>query len=116
MRAVKSRPTRRSIWQLEDLEGRLVPAGVVSATLSPAGLLTILGDDKGNFFNLDLSGASPKLTPDATTDVGGGPGVIFNVPGGTAKSLKVDLAGGNDTMVIVNTQNFILTGSAKIDL
>lgn len=116
MRAFKFRPIRRSFLQLEHLEDRSVPAGVVSANLSAAGLLTIVGDDQANVFTLDLSGASPVLSPDLTTDVGAGPGVDFPVSGGTAKSLKVALAGGNDSVTIANVQDFILTGSAKIDL
>jgi hypothetical protein len=109
-----SRPARfrRSLLSLESLEGREVPAGTVTAFVTPLGVLTILGDDNANGVSIAMSAAGiATLTPDATTTING-PAVVP----GTVKSIKADFKGGDDTVSIHPTDGFKVTGTTAITL
>jgi hypothetical protein len=111
-------PSRRGrpVLSLQSLEGREVPAGVITASVSPAGVLTIVGDDLANTVQIKVTGTDVLLTPDATTAIFGNP---VNTPvtiADVATSLKADLKGGNDSFSIDPTSKFTLTGPASIKL
>src|SRR4029434_3505079 len=78
------RPPRshRSVLTVQSLEGRLAPAGLVTATLSPTGVRTITGDDDDNGVSIQVSDGNVVLTPDAGTAVNSGaPGAAVPLNG-----------------------------------
>ena len=46
--SVHRSPANRPRLHLQPLEGRIVPNGTIKATLSPAGALSLTGDDDAN--------------------------------------------------------------------
>jgi hypothetical protein len=96
---------------VQPLEGRLVPNGTIVATLSPAGLLTLIGDDDANGVSIKV-GASVTLTQLGGTTIN-----ATGVPAGIAvKSIKADLKGGDDTLTIDGATDFNVSGPAAITL
>lgn len=111
-----SRKARSRRLSVEPLEGRVVPAGTVVASLSPLGVLTITGDDDDNGITLKVTGTDVTLTPDAGTAVGtSAPGDAVTIPG-VVKSIKADLKGGADVVAIDGTAPFQLAGPVTISL
>lgn len=100
---------------LEPLEGREVPAGAITASISH-GKLTITGDDQADGLTLRVTPISVLLTPDGSTSVNGLPPETALVLPGTVTSLSAHLAGGDDSLSIDPASDFILTGAAAIDL
>jgi hypothetical protein len=101
--------------RLELLEGREVPAGAITASISH-GKLTITGDDQADGLTLWVTPISVVFTPDDATSVNGlAPQTVLILPG-TVTSLSARLAGGNDSLSIDATNDFVLTGTAAIDL
>jgi hypothetical protein len=93
-----------------------MPAGLISAFLSPTGLLTITGDAHANGVTLKVTAGDVTLTPDADTTISSGaPGVPLTLPG-VVKSIKADLKGSDDTLLIDNTVDFVVTGPVAITL
>jgi hypothetical protein len=102
---------RRSRLCVEPLEGRVVPAGAINASLSSLGVLTILGTDGDEEITLQVTGSNVTLTP--------GPGTTLNgviPPTGVVKSIKVDLKGGADLVSIDGTSAFQVPGAVVISL
>lgn len=114
MRLLPAAKLRRSKLNLESLEGREVPASVVTVT-NAGGLLSLIGNDEGSGVRLKVEAAQVTVTPDATTDVGGGNGVA-QVFAGTATSLVADMKGGDDAIDIDPASAFILTGAATFKM
>ena len=105
----------RSHLALQPLEAREVPAGKITAVLSPAGLLMLTGDDAANVVTLQVTGGGMTLTPDATTainDKAAGTAVPF----GAVTSIKADLKGGADTLSIDAAAAFGVSGMVSINL
>jgi hypothetical protein len=105
---VRPAQLRRTRLGLQTLEGREVPAGVVTATLSPTGVLSIVGDHDDNGFTLTVNSTTISLVPDGTT--------TLNIPSpliGTVKSIKADLKGGDDTAVLDPTAIFEVPGAVN---
>jgi hypothetical protein len=103
--------SRRSRLSVEPLEGRVVPAGTVLASLSPLGVLTITGDDNDNGVTLKVTGTDIAITPDGTTTL------TSTVPAtGVVKSINVNLKGGADTLAIDGTAPFQVPGPVTIAL
>jgi hypothetical protein len=106
----------RTRLALESLEGRSVPAGNIAAAISPTGVLSLVGDDQANTVTILVTGLNVVVTPDASTNVnsaGAGNAVTLT---GIAKSLATDLKGGDDSLSIDGASDFVLTGSAAIQL
>jgi hypothetical protein len=116
------RSARKTRLWVQSLEGREVPAGVVTASLSPTGLLTLTGDDAANSIAVAVTPTAVILTPDLSTtidDLGtagpGAPGASVTI-GGVVTSLRATLNGGNDTLGIPTTADLTLPGSVTVDL
>jgi len=109
-------PVHRSVLSLEPLEGREVPAGLVSALLSPLGVLTITGDADTNGVTLKVTAADVTLTPDADTTINSAAAGVPVTLSGVVKSIKADLKGSDDTLLIDNTVDFVVTGPVAIAL
>jgi hypothetical protein len=116
------RSTRKTRLGVQCLEGREVPAGVVTASLSPTGLLTLTGDDAANSVSVTVTPTVVILSPDPSTaiDVLGtaapaAPGISIGL-GGTVTSLRATLNGGDDTLAIPPVADLTLPGSVTIDL
>jgi hypothetical protein len=107
----------RARLSVQLLEGRDVPNGTITASLSPTGVLTLTGDDDDNTVSLQLnSGTSVVLTPDGATQINTaavGNAVTLN---GTVKSIKANLLGGADTVSIDGAADFIVPGSVSLNL
>jgi len=101
---------------VQTLEGRIVPAGTILATLSPSGALSILGDDDFNVVTLLVTGNDVTLTPNGDTTINaaatGAPVTLV----GVVKSIKADLKGGGDDVSINNAAAFNLSGAVAIAL
>ncbi|HKB06278.1 MAG TPA: hypothetical protein VKD90_29050 [Gemmataceae bacterium] len=103
--------SRRPRLSVESLEGRLVPAGTVTASLSALGVLTLTGTDDDNGITLKVTGSNVTLTPDGTTTlVGSVP------PTGVVKSINVVMKGGADVVSIDGTSAFQVPGAVTISL
>jgi hypothetical protein len=120
-RSPAPRLARRARLSVQPLEGREVPAGIVSANLS-GGLLTLTGDDAANSLAFKVTPTAVVLTPDASTaidDLGtagpGTPGAPLTITG-VVTSVRATLNGGNDTLAIPTTADLTLPGSVTIDL
>ena len=100
---------RRTRLNLQSLEGRETPAGVVNASLA-GGVLTLTGDDFDNGLQLQQTAAGIEVTGTNGTIVNGGP--VF--AGVTA--LNAVLADGNDDLRLTLTTNLVLTGTATFNL
>jgi hypothetical protein len=116
------RSARKTCLWVQSLEGREVPAGVVTASLSPTGLLTLTGDDAANSIAIVVTPTAVILTPDLSTsidDLGtagpGAPGASVTI-GGAVTSLRATLNGGDDTLGIPTTADLTLPGSVTVDL
>ena len=114
MRSLSRLRVRRSRLQIEALEGREVPAGVITANIA-GGVLNLVGDDNSNVVTIKLEAGLTTLTPNPTTDVGLGVG-IPNPIAQTATSLKATMFGGDDVIQSDGATNFALTGGVNIDL
>jgi len=115
MRTLSRSQSRRSRLQIETLEGREVPAGMVTASIA-GGVLNLVGDDASNTVTIKLEAAQTTVTPDLTTAIGAGlPGVALVIPN-VATSLKATMGGGDDTIISDGVTNFSLPGGASIDL
>jgi hypothetical protein len=104
---------RRSILSLQPLEGRVVPAGSITASVSALGVLTVTGDDSANGVTLKVTPAGVTLTSDGTTSING---LTNPVTLPAIKSIKADLKGGDDTLSIDSTSGFAVTGLVGITL
>jgi hypothetical protein len=62
-----ARSSHRPVLTLQTLESRDVPAGNVSATLTPTGLLNLVGDDLANAVTIRVVDNSITVTGDAGT-------------------------------------------------
>jgi large repetitive protein len=112
--------SRRTLLNLGTLESRCVPAGNVVASLSGAGLLSLVGDSQNNGIILKVTDADVTVTPEATTTVTvggvtGAAGVAVVIPG-VARSLSASMSDGFDILAIDGAADFILTGAAAINL
>jgi hypothetical protein len=110
---VRPARSRRSVLSLQCLEGREVPAGNVTAVVSPLGVLTITGDDDANDITVNVTLTGATITPNAGTTVNGGAGAATL---GAFKSIKADLKGGNDVFSIDPAAGFKVTGPTSIAL
>jgi hypothetical protein len=91
------RSARKTRLGVLPLEGREVPAGVVTASLSPTGVLTLTGDDAANSLSFKVTPTAVILNPDAATtidDLGtagpGTPGATVTI-NGAVTSLRATL-------------------------
>ncbi len=117
----RSTPTtaRRTRLALTPLEARDVPAGLVTATLSGAGLLSLVGDAQANDITILVTGGA---NPTVTLTAGGSTAINAAMPGvtvvlpGAIKSLSAKMGDGNDSLAIDGAAAFALTGAATIDL
>jgi hypothetical protein len=110
------RNTRRSNLNVESLEGREVPAGLLTASVSSAGVLSITGDEMDNVVTIKVNGNDVVLTPNATTSINGQTMGMAQTITGAATSLKADLKGGDDVLKIDTMSNFVLPKGANINL
>ena len=111
MRVLRSLASRPRL-ALQPLEGRIVPNGTIVAVLSPAGVLSLTGDDDANGLTVKVTAGVVTLTPDGSTTID-----KTGVPaGGIVKSIKADLKGGADSLAINAAADFILTGPVAIAL
>jgi len=120
---MNSSMARRPRLVLNALEARDVPAGNVIASVSAAGLLSLLGDERDNVVTLTIvGGVTPTVTVTpfgATTvtvdGVTSGAGVAVVIPK-AAKALSAKMGDGDDTLQADAATAFALTGAATIDL
>jgi len=116
---------RRARLSVQPLEGRDVPNGTITASLSPTGVLTLTGDNDDNVVTLKVTtglGANVVLTPDGATTiddlanpappVGGAPVVLT----GTVTSIKANLLGGADNLSADPDSAFSVSGAVAISL
>jgi hypothetical protein len=117
---VRPARARRSVLTVQPLEGRLAPAGLVLATLSPTGVLTLTGDEDDNGLAIKVTGGTVVLTPDAGTAVNAGsPGSVVPLNGVPVTSIKIDLKGGADTLSLDTSDpnaTFAVPGVVSINL
>ena len=113
-----ARPVRISRRQLalQTLEGRDVPAGTVTATLSATGVLTIVGDDNDNGFTLRVNAGNVVLDADASTFINAGAAGDPITLTGTVTSIKADLKGGGDTVALDPTAILNVPGAVSFTL
>lgn len=101
---------------VETLEGRCVLAGTILATLSPAGLLTITGDDDFNVVTLLVTGSNVKLTPNGDTTINTKAPGAFDTLTGIVKNIRADMKGGGDDFSIDSGAAFTPAGAVSIAL
>jgi len=113
LKSAQSPRFHRSVLSLQPLEGRLVPAGNITASVSATGLLLMTGDADANDVTVTVTPTNVTLTGNAGTTVNGSatPAVL-----GLVKSIKADLKGGNDTLSIDGTASFSVPGAVGITL
>jgi len=104
--------SRRPVLSLQCLEAREVPAGNVTATVSPLGVFAILGDDDANDITVNVTATGATITGNAGTTVNGAGSATV----GTFKSIKADLKGGDDVFSIDPAAGFKVTGATSITL
>lgn len=110
-----SRTARRPSLNVQSLEGREVPAGMLTASLT-AGVLSVTGTDQAEVVTVKVTGTDVVLTPNASTVINGQmAGTAVTLPG-AATSMKVDLKGGDDTFKIDAMSDFVLAKGANINL
>ena len=109
---------RRTRLALQPLEGRDVPAGNLTAGLSPTGVLTITGDDDDNDVLILLTAGGAVLTSlSGTTVINDAADPALPVPlAGTVKSIKADFRGGADDVSIDPSADFVVAGPVKLNL
>lgn len=90
-----------------------MPAGGITASVSALGVLTLIGDDSANGVTLTVTPASVTLTSVGTTLINGS---VNPPPLPAIKSIKTDLKGGDDTLSINSTSDFVVTGPVVIAL
>jgi hypothetical protein len=103
---------------VERLGERVVPTGLITASLSASGVLSLVGDDLDNVLTkITVTGANVVLTPDVDTAINNpaNPGVQVALPG-SVKSIKADFHGGNDAIAFDPTADFVMSGAASIIL
>jgi hypothetical protein len=112
---------------VESLEPRDVPTGVIQASLVN-GTLTLKGDDLANIVSIQINtgvaptvvltpdtGTSPTLIDDVNDPATPLPGDPVTIPG-PMTALKVDLGGGDDSLTIDGSNDFVLPGGASLTL
>lgn len=110
------RARRSTLLCLHPLEGRIVPAGSINATLNPnTGALVITGSDDSNVVQL-VVGANLTLIPDLETSINGKPEGTQELLNGVVRTIKIDMKGGDDNVSIDGTLPFQVTGAVKIGL
>src|SRR5262245_1106037 len=102
-----ARSSHRPALGLQTLESRDVPAGNVFANLTN-GLLTLVGDDLANAVTIRVVGTSVTVTGNAGTLVGGLP-TIGGI--GVVNAVQANLNGGDDSLRIDSTANFLIPGA-----
>lgn len=112
----------RARLSVRPLEGRDVPNGTITASLSATGLLTLTGDDDDNQVTIQLNAGNVVLTPDPNTTVDdlavpgtGTNGAIVTITG-TVTSIKANLLGGADVLAANPTSPFGVTGPVAVNL
>lgn len=102
---------------IECLDERVMPTGLITASLSPSGLLSLVGDDLDNVLTkITVTGANVVLTPDGATGINSAnPGDPVTLPG-SVKSIKADFHGGSDAIAIDPAADFVMSGTASITL
>jgi len=116
-RSVRSTPRaagRRAGLALETLEGREVPAGNVTASLSPTGLLTLVGDNASNAVTLQVTGTTVTVTGNLGTTVNGFFPLVSAT--GTVRAVQAAMNGGDDVLRIDPTANFLVPGAVNVNL
>ncbi len=111
--------------EVQQLEGRTLPAGVVNVAIAANGNVTITGDNSSNTIDIDVTAGSIVITPDATTrvKVGGvtadaGEAVQVTEEGDDVDgNLKIDMKGGNDVvrLTVTGTETNI-TGNVSVKM
>jgi hypothetical protein len=110
----KPRPaTRRAVLAVQTLEGREVPAGNVVASLSGAGLLTLVGDNASNALTIRVTGASVTVTGNAGTTVNGQASVTAAA---VVRGVQATMNGGDDAVRIDPAANLLLSGPVTVNL
>ena len=93
-----------------------MPAGLITASLSPTGLLTITGDDDANEVTIAITGAAVTLTPDVGTKINLKPTGMAETFTGPVTSIKADLKGGADIVRIDGLLPFVVSGAVFFNL
>lgn len=105
-------PSPRQVSQIEALEPRLAPAGIVTVTVS-GGVLTLTGDNLDNAVKISSPAANIWQLDDLNAGEQGNVPTLFRVAGQadsvtlqlrTHTGLKVVLNGGNDELDVINLQ------------
>lgn len=99
---------------LEALEGREVPAGNITATVT-GGRLVLTGDDEANTVEILVTAFAVVLTPDNTTRINAGAAGATAVLG-TATALRASMGNGNDLVYTHFGEDFSLPRGATFDL
>jgi hypothetical protein len=115
-RSVRSTPRAaagRAALALQTLEGREVPAGNVTASLSGAGVLTLVGDNAGNAITLRVTGTSVTVTGNAGTTVNGQASVSAAA---VVRGVQANMNGGDDVIRSGPVANFLVPGAVNVNL
>jgi large repetitive protein len=107
----RTRPTSHGRLQVEELEGRLTPAGNVTALLLGGNLL-VFGDSAANSVEITATGGNLVVSGHDGTTVNGGSAVTFSGVGSVSANLVVALGRGADT---ANIHDVAVGGYAAID-
>jgi hypothetical protein len=102
----------RARLSVQPLEGRDVPNGTITASLSPTGVLTLTGDDNDNDVVLTETGANLNLTSTGGTQFTGPTSFAL----ASVKSIKANLLGGVDSLSIDPAADFTVPGPVSISL
>jgi len=109
-----ARSSHRPVLRLQTLESRDVPAGNVTATLTPTGLLKLVGDDLANAVTIRVVDNSITVTANAGTFVNGLPFPISGI--GVVRAVQANMNGGDDVLRIDPTANFLIPGPLAVNL
>ena len=119
--ALRSTPKRFPRLSIDALEPRENPAGLITNTLSAAGVLSVTGADESS--NITLNFAYVPATGISTVTFTANNGETFSTAGpliGTVKSVAIKMAGGDDRIAATGTLNVgtaaAPTGALAIDL
>lgn len=108
--------SHRTLLNVHSLETRCVPAGLIKADLSLAGVLTITGDDSANNFILTITDTGASIDPDGNNKVNTKNVDDIENLSGKVKSIRVDLKGGSDAVSIPSNLAFSVSGPVSFML